>query len=304
MWFRGRHWFARGSPSRDDVLVVWSLGRRFVWLPFLRMEGGRQSDSESVSSRYRLPFSEGIFTAVGLIDIVALSLLFWLFAPIMILAFFVNPNHPPLLGSPYNLIFGVFFNQLALIPSIFPARGSWRKDGCMIKTITSLKKFNYFVFPPVVIFWHLPRGIAFVARRTPSFTVQLFNDCVQETKKISRLLRRFCWRLALRIYLFVAFLKRQPHCIAKWLLCHINDSILIAKKPCRFLKRFCWELFLRIHSEIRLLCGIDAMIGTTIGYFAGSAIIGALVGGLFGVLNYAIITELYLKRLGYLPIKE
>ena len=55
---------------------------------------------------------------------------------------------------------------------------------------------------------------------------------------------------------------------------------------------------------MRLLCGIDAMLGAGIGYLAGSAIIGALDGGLVGVFNYAIVTELCLKRFGYIPIQK
>lgn len=54
---------------------------------------------------------------------------------------------------------------------------------------------------------------------------------------------------------------------------------------------FIKTLFTMIHSEIRLLCGIDAAIGATIGYFAGSVIIGAVSGGLFGLLNYEILSK-------------
>jgi hypothetical protein len=71
----------------------------------------------------------------------------------------------------------------------------------------------------------------------------------------------------------------------------------------RFCQRFGWQLFLRIHSEIRLLCGMDAMVGAAIGYFAGSAIIGALAGGLLGVVNYAVVSERWLKPRGYLPLR-
>jgi hypothetical protein len=71
-----------------------------------------------------------------------------------------------------------------------------------------------------------------------------------------------------------------------------------------FVKRFCWNLFLLIHSEMRILCGIDAMIGAAMGFFAGSAIIGALAGGILGVFNYTVITELCLKRLGLIPIER
>lgn len=55
--------------------------------------------------------------------------------------------------------------------------------------------------------------------------------------------------------------------------------------------RFVKTLFIMIHSEIRLLCALDAAIGAGIGYFAGSVLIGALAGGLVGVLNYEVITK-------------
>lgn len=55
--------------------------------------------------------------------------------------------------------------------------------------------------------------------------------------------------------------------------------------------RFGRELFILIHSELRLLCGVDAAIGATIGYFAGNAVVGAVAGGLIGVLNYEVISK-------------
>ena len=66
---------------------------------------------------------------------------------------------------------------------------------------------------------------------------------------------------------------------------------LIAFSMIRALGRFGWEFFLLIHSEIRLLCGVDAAIGACVGYFAGSAIIGAVAGGIFGVINYEVISK-------------
>ena len=59
--------------------------------------------------------------------------------------------------------------------------------------------------------------------------------------------------------------------------------------------RFSWHLFKLIHSDERLLCGIDAAIGVLIGYFTGNALIGALLGGLFGVLNFEIMSKRVLK---------
>ena len=56
-----------------------------------------------------------------------------------------------------------------------------------------------------------------------------------------------------------------------------------------------WNVFTSIHSEMRLLCMTDSMIGATIGYFAGSAIIGGLAGAIFGILNYPIVSVRWLK---------
>lgn len=61
-----------------------------------------------------------------------------------------------------------------------------------------------------------------------------------------------------------------------------------------FIKR----IFISIHSDHRLLCAIDAGIGTAIGYFFHSALIGALAGGIFGVINYEIVS----KRILHLPV--
>lgn len=64
--------------------------------------------------------------------------------------------------------------------------------------------------------------------------------------------------------------------------------------------QFLWETFVLIHSDIRLLCGLDAAIGVVIGYFTVNALIGALAGGLFGVLNYHLIS---IKLLKLVPAK-
>jgi hypothetical protein len=54
--------------------------------------------------------------------------------------------------------------------------------------------------------------------------------------------------------------------------------------------KFAKTVFILIHSERRLLCGVDAAIGAAIGYYAGNAIVGALAGGVFGVVNYLIVS--------------
>lgn len=53
--------------------------------------------------------------------------------------------------------------------------------------------------------------------------------------------------------------------------------------------------FRMVHSNLRLLCGLDAALGACVGYFAGSALIGALVGGLFGLLNFELVSKRWLK---------
>ena len=54
---------------------------------------------------------------------------------------------------------------------------------------------------------------------------------------------------------------------------------------------FVKTVFILIHSEERLLCMIDAVIGAGIGYSFESALIGALVGGIIGVLNFEILSK-------------
>lgn len=64
--------------------------------------------------------------------------------------------------------------------------------------------------------------------------------------------------------------------------------------------RFGWKMFLLIHSERRLLCGMDAMLGACVGYFSGSVLVGALAGGILGVVNYVYVTERVLRPRGFI----
>jgi hypothetical protein len=50
-----------------------------------------------------------------------------------------------------------------------------------------------------------------------------------------------------------------------------------------------------IHSEIRIICLADAAIGAGIGYWYGPPIIGGIIGGVSGVLNYWIVSIKILK---------
>lgn len=98
-----------------------------------------------------------------------------------------------------------------------------------------------------------------------------------------------------------------PLCGIWWCVRRIPTGVRIvahgAMALARFLRAFVWNLFLRIHSEMRLLCGVDAMLGTIVGYCSGSALVGAVIGGTFGVVNYAVVTKRWLEPHGYLPIR-
>lgn len=104
------------------------------------------------------------------------------------------------------------------------------------------KCIAFIAAPPILIFWHIPRGIIWLVFRVPAAV--------------------------------------------------------------KFMITFVWKLFLLIHSERRLICGMDAMIGAAIGYFAGSAIVGALTGGILGVINYKLVSEGWLIPGGYLKVKS
>lgn len=61
------------------------------------------------------------------------------------------------------------------------------------------------------------------------------------------------------------------------------------------LYNFLKNLFLLIHSDLRLLCGINSLIGAVVGYFSGNVLVGALAGGLLGVVDYEIVSKQILK---------
>ncbi len=63
----------------------------------------------------------------------------------------------------------------------------------------------------------------------------------------------------------------------------------------RWFWRFFKHLFILIHSEIRLICLVDAGIGAGIGFVFSSPVIGGLAGAVFGILNYWIVSIKILK---------
>lgn len=87
----------------------------------------------------------------------------------------------------------------------------------------------------------------------------------------------------------------NPASISKFLLKGLWKLISLLPAALRKTVQFFYHLIILIHSDIRLLCGLDAAIGSAIGYYAGNALIGALTGGVFGVLNFEILSKRILK---------
>ena len=92
-------------------------------------------------------------------------------------------------------------------------------------------------------------------------------------------------------------------CVAAyWLVIHIPQGISwlggFGGYLLGFILRFITQLFRLIHSELRLLCAVDAALGAAVGYLTGNALLGATFGGLFGVLNYEVITIRVMKLAG------
>jgi hypothetical protein len=67
------------------------------------------------------------------------------------------------------------------------------------------------------------------------------------------------------------------------------------KKVIPVLWKICKTCFISIHSEIRLLCMTDAILGVLAGYYSGHALIGGIVGAILGVFNYELISKRALK---------
>ncbi len=59
--------------------------------------------------------------------------------------------------------------------------------------------------------------------------------------------------------------------------------------------KFSWKFFKLVHSDLRLLVGIDSVIGGAVGYYFESPIIGMMAGAVWGWVNYQIVSLRLLK---------
>jgi hypothetical protein len=80
----------------------------------------------------------------------------------------------------------------------------------------------------------------------------------------------------------------NPISATYWMLC--GAWYLLRRVPA-----FAKLTFVYVHSDLRTLCFVDAALGAGCGYLFGSAILGALVGGVLGVLNYELVSIRLLK---------
>lgn len=85
----------------------------------------------------------------------------------------------------------------------------------------------------------------------------------------------------------VIAIKYLPSAIL-WFLSCIPRGITVV---CTVFAKFVWHLFRLIHSEERVLCAVNAGIGTIVGFIAGNALVGAFAGGILGVFSYEILSK-------------
>jgi len=84
-----------------------------------------------------------------------------------------------------------------------------------------------------------------------------------------------------------------------WVAKHIPRAIVLCGKAAVFTGQtigiFCKTFFITVHSQLALLCAVDSALGAAVGFFAGSVLIGAIAGAVFGVINYQVVTIRWLK---------
>ncbi len=77
-------------------------------------------------------------------------------------------------------------------------------------------------------------------------------------------------------------------CIMKWAIVRVPWLI-------RQCIEFAQGVFIKVHSDIRTICFVDSVLGATVGYFLGSALVGAIAGAFLGVVNYHLVSVCWLK---------
>jgi hypothetical protein len=124
--------------------------------------------------------------------------------------------------------------------------------------------------------------------------------CIQTAREVNQVIRK-----AILLYNpLVALVWWLPQGL--WWVAPKVWRIAIAKKTYRPVvvgawqaARWCWDfacaVFTLIHSDERLICLADSMMGAAVGYLWSSPVVGAIIGAILGVLNYEIVSVRWLK---------
>lgn len=107
------------------------------------------------------------------------------------------------------------------------------------------------------------------------------------------------YHLPIRLPKAIAWLRKKISPIIPQIPGFLLKTLLkILLAPVRFMKslfRFIKTLIVMIHRDERLVCMFDAMFGIVLFYFWGKLIPSAIIGGLFAVLNWQIISVRILR---------
>lgn len=142
------------------------------------------------------------------------------------------------------------------------------------------------VFTGLLLYGSL--GIALILNIFIWFRIGNFDSRAKELQSIAwryNFITVFFWFIPIRLALLLSFFVTDL----------VPRMFWIFLKTLKVAPAFFWHLFKLIHSELRLLCAVDAALGVCAGFFMGSAILGGLAGGLWGVVNFEILSKRVLK---------
>jgi hypothetical protein len=157
---------------------------------------------------------------------------------------------------------------------------------------------NFIVPAAVFVLLHNPRATEFFfGFALGEFTFCQFFAAIKLSQKDAISKKEaieICWK-ANPISFYGYWLPRAIFVSISWiakkaLALVVAIFTLVVKLP-----RFLWKIVILVHSDLRLLCGVDAFIGAGIGYFNHNALIGTLTGGIFGVINYYLVRKMVIK---------
>lgn len=137
--------------------------------------------------------------------------------------------------------------------------------------------------------------IAFLMVLTPDYVGEKLPSNKEKGLWIGHHLNPFTlylWYLPKSVFYYFLW-----HGVLRLFLCRflLRTVLFGIPKATVFLTKFIWRVFRLVHSDIRLLCLTDAAIGVGIGFFLKSPILGGLASGIFGVLNYEIVSRRILR---------